>query len=355
MFRYVLSSVGQDLELERKCPHCHRNKANIHSSIILRSIRDIKVSAVAQRRLKCPFCGITWTLRSQGIADGRQRSQRLRGLGVILYMLGLSYRAVEKFLPCLDCPSGKSSIERDVAEFGQKARQYHLSAPRMRIKILGVDGTGAALAGKNAGILFFTDIEAQKLVLVEAIQETDSVKLRRHVAKVMAAVGAQELRSDEHSAYRGIVSQDRHRLCLTHWLKSKAKRASDLYRQALAENRPLETESMKRLLEILRLNPRPPTVPVELERLVRSYIHCRRGLLWKINQLLQHVERTWSQVSNDTVDPTNNVTERLIGLTFKIRAKTMRGFKSQRKVLDHIYLSSFLRGDKGVCDLRKVS
>jgi len=355
MFRYVLSSVGQDLKLERKCPHCHRNKANIDSSIILRSIRDIKVSAVAQRRLKCPFCGITWTLRSQGIADGRQRSQRLRGLGVILYMLGLSYRAVEKFLPCLDCPSGKSSIERDVAEFGQKARQYHLSAPRMRIKILGVDGTGAALAGKNAGILFFTDIEAQKLVLVEAIQETDSVKLRRHVAKVMAAVGAQELRSDEHSAYRGIVSQDRHRLCLTHWLKSKAKRASDLYRQALAENRPLETESMKRLLEILRLNPRPSTVPVELERLVRSYIHCRRGLLWKINQLLQHVERTWSQVSNDTVDPTNNVTERLIGLTFKIRAKTMRGFKSQRKVLDHIYLSSFLRGDKGVCDLRKVS
>lgn len=355
MFRYILSSVGQEVKLDRKCPHCRKNKANIHSSIQRRPIRDIKVSAVAQQRRRCPFCGITWTLRSEGLAHGRQRSQRLRGLGVILYLLGLSYRAVEKFLPCLECPTGKSSIERDVDEFGQRARQYHLSAPRMRIKVLGVDGTGAAMAGKNAGILFFADIESQKLVLVEAIQETDSLQLRRHVAKVMSAVGADELRSDEHSVYRGLVSEDRHRLCLTHWLKSKAKRASDLYRQALVENRPLEADRMKRLLEILRLHPRPPTVPVELGRLVRGYIHCRRGLLWKINQLLQHVERTWGQVSDDRTDPTNNVTERLIGLTFKIRAKTMRGFKSQRKVLDHIYLSNLLRGEDGVCDLRKVS
>lgn len=59
-------------------------------------------------------------------------------------------------------------------------------------------------------------------------------------------------------------------------------------------------------------------------------------------------------VSDDPVDPTNNATERIIGLNLKIRSKTMRGFKSQRKVLDHAYLSSFLQGEEGVCDLRKV-
>ena len=354
MFECILPSVREAVKLGRKCPHCHKNNGNIHSSSGQRRIRDLKVSAIAQRRMKCPFCGLTWTIRPEGIGPGRWRSDRLRGLGVILYMLGLSYRAVERFLPCLECPAGKSSIERDVDEFGQKARQYHQSAPRTQINILGVDGTGAAMAGKDAGILFFTDIQGQKLVLVEAVHEKDCDKLRRHVAKVLAAVGAQELRSDEHSAYRGIVPDDRHRLWLTHWLKSKAKRASELYRQALLENRPLEVESMKRLLALLRLKPRPPTVPAELGRLVRGYIHSRQGLLWKINQLLQHVERTWEQVSDDGVDPTNNVTERIIGLTFKIRAKTMRGFKSQRKVLDHIYLSNFLRGEAGICDLRKV-
>ena len=179
----------------------------------------------------------------------------------------------------------------------------------------------------------------------------------------MRQVGAQELRTDEHSVYAGIVPEGQHRLCLAHWRKSKGKRAYDLYRQALAEERPLEAQSMQRLLELLRLKPRPPTVPEELERLVVRYSRCRRGLLWKINQLLQHVERTWAKVSDDPVDPTNNTTERIIGLTFKtclpaagrqVRAKTMRGFKAKHKVLAHPYLASFLRGQDGLCDLRKV-
>ena len=39
--------------------------------------------------------------------------------------------------------------------------------------------------------------------------------------------------------------------------------------------------------------------------------------------MLQHVERLWDYVSNDPADATNNATERLIGLTFKIPSKTM--------------------------------
>jgi len=79
---------------------------------------------------------------------------------------------------------------------------------------------------------------------------------------------------------------------------------------------------------------------------VLSALGCRSGK--------SSVERTWEQVSDAPVDPTNNATERLIGLTFKIRAKTMRGFKSMAKVLAHPHLSFFLRGQDGVCDLRKV-
>ena len=47
-------------------------------------------------------------------------------------------------------------------------------------------------------------------------------------------------------------------------------------------------------------------------------------------------------------------TERLIGLTFKIRSKTMRGFKSLSKVLAHPHLAYYLRGDGQACDLRKI-
>ena len=93
MVRYMLPSVGSDLQLDRDCPHCQRRNGVIHSSIRYRRISDPKAQAIPQRRMKCPHCGITWTLRAKGVGPGRQRSDRLRGIGVVLYMLGLSYRA----------------------------------------------------------------------------------------------------------------------------------------------------------------------------------------------------------------------------------------------------------------------
>ena len=222
------------------------------------------------------------------------------------------------------------------------------------MRVLGVDGTGAAMAGQHAGMLFLVDLDRGRLIGVEALREEDTQQVRRHVARVLASVGAEELRTDEHPVYEGIVPEGSHRLCLTHWRKSKGKRAWDLLQQAKREGQTLEVDSMQKLLELLRQQPRAPTVPAELERLVIGYSRCRKGLLWKINQLLQHIERTWAKVSDDPVDPTNNVTERVIGLTFKIRSKTMRGFKQLPKVLAHPYLASFLRGEEGISDLRKV-
>ena len=117
---------------------------------------------------------------------------------------------------------------------------------------------------------------------------------------------------------------------------------------------PFESEDMLKLIELLRAEPRPPTLPESIEKLVRRYINCRRGTLWKVNQLLQHIERTWEHVSSDQGDRTNNSTERVIGLDYKIRVKTMRGLKNDDKVLGHCYLSEYLRCINGSCDLRKV-
>lgn len=354
MVRYILSSVGTQLQLNRRCPGCGRSNGRVHSGRRRRAISDLKASFVFQRRMRCPWCGKTWTLRAEGVGPGRYRSDRLRGIGVILYMLGLSYRAVEQFLPCFECAGSKSSIERDVRDGGIEAREYHLCAPRMRVRVLGVDGTGAAMAGLNRGVLFFTDVKRGALLLVEPLEETDTEAVRAHVREVFAAMGAVELRTDEHSVYEGIVDEGAHRLCVAHWRKSKGKRCADLYRQAAAGGHVVAAGAMRKLLGILRQKPRPPTVPDALERLVRRYIGCRRGLLMKINQLLQHIERTWEKVSDDTQDATNNVTERIIGQRLKVRSKTMRGFKSPKKVLNHAYLSSFLQGKQGVADLRKV-
>lgn len=354
MIRYIIPSVGNGLKLERHCPHCGRFGGNIHSGINHRAISDTKIGSIPQQRMKCPFCKTTWTIRAEGVSDGKQRTDRLIAIGVVLYMFGLSYRSVEKFLPLLDCIGSKSTIERDVAAAGQKAGELHFQAPHMRVRVLGVDGTGAKMAGKRAGLLFFVDVERKRLISVEPINETDSAKVRRHVQKVMQAVGAEQLRTDELGVYDKIVPQGRRKICLAHWRKSKCRRARQLYRQLKAEGMLFEAGDMLKLLELLKAEPRPPTLPEAVEKFVRRYINCRRGLLWKVNQLLQHIERTWEMVSSDVVDRTNNATERLIGLNYKIRARSSRGFKAWDKILGHCYLSEYLRGSGGVCDLRKV-
>jgi len=354
LIKYIIPSVANTLKLERHCPYCNRFGGNIHSGIRYRRINDTKITAIAQRRIKCPFCKTTWTIRPDGIRDGQQRSSRLISLGILLYMLGLSCRNAEKFLRCLDCRNSKSSIERDVAEAGKNAKTLHCNAPRMRVRVLGVDGTGARMAGRNAGLLFFVDIDRGKLISVEPVNERDTNRVRKHVCAVMSATGAEQLRTDELHVYEGIVPEGFHTICLAHWRKSKARRANEICRQLKAEGMQFESEDMVRLLRLLKLEPRQPALPEDVEKLVRRYINCHKGTLWKANQLLQHIERTREQVGSGDGDRTNNTTERLIGLDYKIMVRSMRGIKAESKALGHCYLSEYLRGENGVCDLRKV-
>ena len=134
------------------------------------------------------------------------------------------------------------------------------------------------MAGERAGLLFFVDIDRKRLICVEPVNETDSAKVRRHVQKVMLEAGAEQLRTDELSVYDRIVAEGTRKICLAHRRKSKCRRAWQLYRQLKAEGLKFEASGMLKLLELLKAEPRPPTLPEAVEKLVRRYINCRRGL-----------------------------------------------------------------------------
>ena len=225
----------------------------------------------------------------------------------------------------------------------------------MGVEVLGVDGTGAKMAGNSrAGMLFFVDIGSGKLLFTVRANESDSREVRRHVQEIAELVGAKELRADELSVYDKAAVGIERTICLSHWLKSKCKRVWDLARKFAAEGLLYESETMLELQRLLHEKWALAKFPEEIERLVRRFINCRKGTHWEANQLLQHIERTWSKLPRGPGDPTNNATERVIGLTYKIRAKTMRGFKNWDKALAHPYLSQHLRGENGVSDLRSV-
>jgi hypothetical protein len=260
MVRYLFPSVGSELNLERTCPHCRRVGGRIHSAVRQRRICDIRVSTVAQRRMHCAYCGTSWTVRGEGVKEGCQHSDRLRAIGVFLYMLGLSYRSVAGFCRSLEWRTSQSAVERDVRDAGRRAKTLHEEAPRMRVRVLGVDGTGAKMAGENGGMLFFVDVEGQRLVCVEAVQETDARKVRQHIQRVLAETGAEELRTEELSVYDHTAAAE-HTICLAHWLRSKGKRAWDLARQFEAEGLKYEAQTMRDLIALLHRYRSSPTLP----------------------------------------------------------------------------------------------
>jgi len=87
------------------------------------------------------------------------------------------------------------------------------------------------------------------------------------------------LRTDELGVYDKIVPEGYRKICLAHWRKSKCRRAWQLHRQLKSEGMHFEASDMLKLLELLKAEPRPPTLSEDVEKLVRRYINCRRGLL----------------------------------------------------------------------------
>ena len=60
--------------------------------------------------------------------DFHPDGDRLRGIGVLLYMLGLSYRAIEQFLPVLDPPQAPAAFARRMLGAGAPVWVAHPSA-----------------------------------------------------------------------------------------------------------------------------------------------------------------------------------------------------------------------------------
>ena len=80
---------------------------------VKKNIRDSVYQEVGVRRYQCLRCGCTFRVYPLGVQSG-QVSQRVKGMGVMLYLLGLSYGAVELMLEALGVYLSKSSVYRAV-------------------------------------------------------------------------------------------------------------------------------------------------------------------------------------------------------------------------------------------------
>jgi transposase-like protein len=99
-----------EMKLPSVCPYedCQGRHFRYHQEVS-KAVKDTKYEAVSADRYECLRCKRTFRVYPQGVTCA-QTSQRVKGLGVLVYLLGLSYGAASLALEGLGVYMSKSSV-----------------------------------------------------------------------------------------------------------------------------------------------------------------------------------------------------------------------------------------------------
>ena len=311
----------------KACPRCDSPLLHRHQTVPKRVI-DTQVRETQAVRYRCTACGRTFRHYSEGVSRYRQ-SQRVMGLAVLLWTLGLSEWATSHVLHALEAGIHRSSVHRDRLRAGALLQQRAAQAGRVRV--LGADETGVRLRGQAQLVGFVVDGESGKTVGVDVLVHQDGAAFRRWLERYTRELGVEVLVTDDLNTYKPVSHQLglHQQVCLAHVRKWVANRLRGV--RGWEEEQAL----LRRLVRDLPADGGDQLL--RLERRVRASPELRRlvvDLLQRWPALVYHQGRPW-------VPATNNRTEQAIGKS-KVRFKTVRGFKSMAGMLAGVALTQWL-------------
>jgi transposase-like protein len=329
---------------------------------VRKNVRDSEYEAVTARRYKCVRCGRTFRVYPQGVQKG-QVSQRVKGMGVMLYLLGLSYGAVELMLAALGIYLSKSSVYRAVqatAEALPGMKRTEL-LKGYRTKALGADITSVKCKGKWLPLGVMVDPLCGWVLSIDQLEGEDAETLKNWVEPIADQVGAQTLVTDDADAFKEVADRSGldHQVCKSHVVRNTeeliAVLSGMLESGNVASLADLHIEPAQALADLRRLgeliHSRQPEQQVEVQALYERYAaatpprknrtasvaYRMRNLFldrWNLWPRLTFY-RTWKDPQGHPIlDGTNNADERAIGWWVKERYRTMRGYKRDRSALN---------------------
>ena len=347
--------VVTEFELPTECPYdkCRGRHFEPHQEVT-KPVRDTMYEAVTARRYRCLRCKRTFRVYPQGITHD-QTSQRVKGLAVMLYLLGLSYGAVSLALEGLGVTLSKTSVYVAVQAAaakvaGMKRREVFAD---IRTPALGSDVTSVRCKGEWLLLGLTVDDTTGLVLTVDRLSAEDADTLRDWLAPIAEAVDAKLLITDDADAFKPVADElgVEHQVC-----KSHVKRNTEAFIDGLIPKVETDEDSsladigvtpeqavddLKRLGELILS--RQPEEEKELEGMHRRYaaadgprpgekasvayrlrmLYLDRWSLWR--RLTRY--RTWRGPRGETVNGTNNGSERAIGWWIKERYRPMRGYK----------------------------
>lgn len=341
-----------------------------------KALRDVGYDEVVSYRYRCERCGRTFRVYPRGVSKGAQQSQRLKAMTVLLYVLGLSYGAVEDFVSALGCGVGKTTVYNNVQAAGVAARrQLQVTvAEGGKRPVIGADATYVKIKGESVGIEVVVDDSTGELLGLDIVTSENHEEIRGVIQEVVEAVDPEVLVTDDHGAYTEVVDElglDQ-QICRSHMKRNVDDIADSLnkhlaHAEPLPEGVDLSPEQVQAdLAEMQRLvRERPPAGEEQLAEMYDRYKAvpppdngCRHTVWYRMRMAVTRLWERWRKLTRDQhrddMDGTNNASERLIGWWIKERYRSMRGYKRAESIHNVVTLTAQIGACPDYYDLAGV-
>ena len=346
-----------EVAMPKRCPYTGCSGAYYrHHQEVQKQLRDTVHRQVAVHRYECLSCRRTFRVYPPGVTQA-QTSLRVKGLAVLLYLLGLSYGAVALTLEALGCYMCKSRVYDAVQAAAERVSGLKREKvfQGIRTPALGGDVTSVRCNGRWLPLGLTVDGTTGTVLTIDALSGEDTATLKTWLEPIATAVGAELLISDDADSFKGVSDE----LGLGHQVcKSHVKRNTDALIESLQSEvardgdgslRAIGIEAEQAVSDLVRLgqlvSSRQPGEEQELAQMHNRYLRATppgkdqhaslayrlrmlfldRWNLW--NRLTRY--RSWQGPGGETVDGTNNGCERAIGWWVKERYRTMRSYKRE--------------------------
>jgi transposase-like protein len=373
--------VPTEIQPPTKCRYegCDGRHFEFHQAVE-KPLRDTRYREVEAHRYECLRCGRTFRVYPRGVTRA-QTSLRVKGLAVLLYLLGLSYGAVSLALEALGVYLCKNSVYETVQAVAERVSGMKRERvfEGLKTPALGGDLTSVKVQGQWLTLGLTVDDISGLVLTIDDLSAEDAETLREWLDPIAKAVEAKILVTDDADALKSAADElglDQ-QVCKGHVQRNTESLVESLQTQAATDAdgsladigiAPEQAVADLKQLDELVHTRRPEDVD-KLADLHLSYIDAsppkagekatvayRLRLLfldrWNLWSRLTRY-RSWRGPNGETIDGTNNGSERAIGWWVKERYRTMRGYKRKKSAVNVSRLLAWCGNhlDRGGADL----
>jgi transposase-like protein len=342
-------------------------------------VRDLRQEAVVSYRWECLKCGRTFRVYPQGVSKGAAQTDQVKGMSVLLYVLGISYGGVSDFLGAVGVVIGKTTVYENVQAAGVKVRQWQCQAMKrgQRRAVIGSDGTYLKVKGEKVGVQVVVDDRTGDLLGLDLIVSEEIEEVLDLIQEVAEQVKAEAMVTDDWGSYQEVADEVglEHQICRSHVRRNIDEIAESLRAQLERSHEPVppgvdsSPEQLVIDLEFLQqlIRERPKEAVEHLHNLYRRYQATpkppsgqRHPVWYRMLMLITRLWNRWPRLTLDLrrpelkMDGTNNSSERLIGWWIKERYRTMRGYKRTESIFNVVTLTARMGARSGSYDLAEL-